>query len=365
MIRRRDKPDGLPFRVYERHGKRVYSIGYKMPSGAWAFRYQCPIDDAAQIATLRRKAVEESSRVGDVRVIDGFTGLVKAWFEYQDKMEPSDASKRADSTIAENRREAENLKLAFGHLQESDITATMGYEYLDACAAASRAKKGNKEIALASLILEYGIRLGRLETNPFKGLRKLRTRRAPRRHVTHAEMALAVEVGRARGGTRHIVAMALKTAWLCVRRSVEVRGITRDCVTDAGIEWRDGKDPTKPPVLIEWSDELRATVAEVLSIKRDRVAGTMYLFGNQRGQRYTKGGWKAVLDDLMSDCEALAAERKVEFRRFNLQQCRPMGVSDKLDRRDDDVIDATGHTSDRMVRQVYDQRAVKRAKPAA
>lgn len=89
-----------------------------------------------------------------------------------------------------------------------------------------------------------------------------------------------------------------------------------------------------------------------------------HLFGNQRGQRYTKGGWKAVLDDLMTDCEALAAERKIEFRRFNLQQCRPIGVSDKLERGDDDVLDTTGHTSDRMVRQVYDQRAVKRAKPA-
>ena len=40
-------------------------------------------------------------------------------------------------------------------------------------------------------------------------------------------MDLAVSVGRRLGGARLIVALALKTAWLCVRRSVEVRAIMR------------------------------------------------------------------------------------------------------------------------------------------
>ncbi len=57
MIRRRASPDGLPFRVYERFGVRVYSIGYKMQSGRWAFRYECPIGDGPAIAALRRKAI--------------------------------------------------------------------------------------------------------------------------------------------------------------------------------------------------------------------------------------------------------------------------------------------------------------------
>ena len=41
-----------------------------------------------------------------------------------------------------------------------------------------------------------------------------------------------------------------------------------------------------------------------------------------------------------------------------------MGVSDKLARGDRDVQDATLHTSERMVRQVYDRRRERRAKPA-
>jgi hypothetical protein len=39
------------------------------------------------------------------------------------------------------------------------------------------------------------------------------------------------------------------------------------------------------------------------------------------------------------------------------------GVSDKLEREAEDVIDATLHTSERMVRQVYDRRRSRVAKP--
>ena len=48
---------------------------------------------------------------------------------------------------------------------------------------------------------------------------------------------------------------------------------------------------------------------------------------------------------------------------FSLQDCRPKGVSDKLAKGDLDVMDATLHTSKRMVRQIYDRRKVRIAKP--
>lgn len=150
-------------------------------------------------------------------------------------------------------------------------------------------------------------------------------------------------------------------AYLCSRRSVEVRGIMRDGVTDAGMLWQDGKTKGKPPVLIEWTPELRATIAEAAAIKRNKVAGTLYLFGNMQGQRYTKGGWKAVLDDLMFDCVAEAARRKIPFQRFSLQDCRPKGATDKLSSGHTDAKDALGHTTDRMLGQVYDRRPVKKA----
>ena len=56
-------------------------------------------------------------------------------------------------------------------------------------------------------------------------------------------------------------------------------------------------------------------------------------------------------------------ERRIQFEPFNLQDCRPKGVSDKLEHGDSDVMDPTMHTSERMIKQVYDRRRTRVAKP--
>ena len=52
----------LPSRVYERHGVRIYSIGYKRPNGTWAFRLSCHISDQEEIAALREEAIHRAYR---------------------------------------------------------------------------------------------------------------------------------------------------------------------------------------------------------------------------------------------------------------------------------------------------------------
>lgn len=367
MIRRREKPDGLPFRVYERRGVRVYSIGYKAAGGAWSFRLQCPADDAQQIAQLRREAIKRAADLGDGLPAEGTFGtLADAWLAWQDKLPAGAPGKRADSTLAENRREVAALTRTYGPMLLAELVKSDAYVHLDACAQAGRAEKGNKEISLARTILERAVRAGRLQANPFDGVEKLRTEKRDRL-VTDAELALAVEIGRAMGGPQHIVALALRTAWLCVRRSVEVRALTRDQITEAGIVWTAAKRQRGQAVktaLIEWSPALRETITEALAIKRNKLAGAWYVFGNLGGQRYTKGGWKATLARLMTRCAEVAAERRIAFAPFSLQDCRPKGVSDKMARGDTDTTDATMHSSERMVRQVYDRRRVRVAKPA-
>jgi hypothetical protein len=98
----------LPYRVYERYGVRVYSIGYKLKSGKWAFRYDCPVGDARAVAKLRKKAIIQSTRVTNDAPIGGFAGLVNAWFEWQEGLPPEDARKLAQSTITGYRAEADN-----------------------------------------------------------------------------------------------------------------------------------------------------------------------------------------------------------------------------------------------------------------
>lgn len=116
--------------------------------------------------------------------------------------------------------------------------------------------------------------------------------------------------------------------------------------------------------MIEWSDKLREIIDEAGTIKRNDGASDEYVLGNLAGRRYTKGGWKKNLTYLMDDCLSKATAQGQAFTPFNLQHCRPAGVTAKLTNNDRDVLDATLHTSERMVKQVYDRRAERRARPA-
>jgi integrase len=367
MIRRRSSPDGLPFRVYERRGVRTYSIGHKAADGTWSFRLQCPIDQPGKIAELRRDAIRRAHDIGTPAPADGsFAALAKAWLQWQHAMPDGAAGKRAASTLAENEREIAVLIKAFGRMQVAQMEKADAYEFLDACVLARRAAKGNKEVSLARTILEYGVRKRWVRVNPFDRFEKLLTT-TTQHLVSDQDLALALEVGRRMGTPQHIVALGLRTAWLCVRRSVEVRDLTRDQITPDGIVWEAAKrqhGEAKKFGLIEWSPALRETIDEALAIERGKLAGAWHLFGNTRGQRYTKGGWKSTLSKLMAECIAEAARRRIAFAPFSLQDCRPKGVSDKLARGDRDTQDATMHSSERMLRQVYDRRRVRVAKPA-
>lgn len=50
------------------------------------------------------------------------------------------------------------------------------------------------------------------------------------------------------------------------------------------------------------------------------------------------------------------------LHRFPLQDCRPKGITNKLASGHDDVMDATLHSSERMIRDVYDRRRVPAAR---
>lgn len=100
-------------------------------------------------------------------------------------------------------------------------------------------------------------------------------------------------------------------------------------------------------------------------MKRYQGIESDYVFGTLKGHRYTKGGWKKTLSVLMNACVQQAAGRAggpMKFEPFSLQDCRPMGVTAKLDKRAGDVIEATLHRSHRMVDAFYDRRKTRVAK---
>ena len=367
-MNRRESPDGLPFRIYQRYGKRIYSIGYKSADGIWTFRLKCAAEDLAAINKTRADALKRYAAMMDPgSVDDGFCTMSAAFFARQETLPAGSALRRAESTLTENRRESKNLDKAFGAMNIHHFKPSHAYRYLDACESAGRGPKGNKEISLAASMFENYVRLGKLDSNPFKDIRKLPTSPSAR-VVTEEELDFVLQVGRSIGGTRHLAALALWTAYLCVRRSGELLSLQRGQIDDeVGITWTASKVQRHRTALktkIGWSETLRQIIDEALAMKRNIDAPNELVFGNLAGQRYTKGGWKKTLSYLMDDCAKAARAAGKPFTAFSLMDCRPAGVTEKLDNKDNDVMDATLHTNERTMRRHYDRRTTRAAKPA-
>ena len=367
-MNRRKSPDGLPFRIYERYGNRTYSIGYKSADGHWTFRLKCSVEDLSAIQATRAEAVKRHAlMMNPESANDSFGTMSAAFFARQDALPIESASRRAESTLAENRRESKNLDKAFGAMNVHHIKPSHAYRYLDACESAGRGPKGNKEISLAASMFENYVRLGKLDSNPFKDIRKLPTLPSTR-VITEDELDFVLEVGRSIGGTRHLAALALWTAYLCVRRSGELLSLRRSQIDDdVGINWTASKgqrNRTSLKTNIGWSETLRDIIDEALSIKRNIDAPNELVFGNLAGAQYTKGGWKKTLSYLMDACSKAAKAAGKPFTPFSLMDCRPAGVTEKLHNKDDDVMEATLHTNERTMRRHYDRRTTRAAKPA-
>jgi hypothetical protein len=370
-MRPRKHNDGLPHRVYERRGLKVYSIGYTNKANRWVFRLQCDIKDAGRIKQLRREAILKATNLTtDDGEISTINQLFAAFFDHHEKLmaQPRARGARKASTLAENRREAATLCTAFGEMAVIDVRYHHAATYQDRCDELGRGAKSDKEITLLSKALNFARRRGIIDINPLTDIERLPSRPSER-YVMHSELDLTLGVGRRMGGAPHIIALGLKTAYLCMRRSVEVRDLQTTGICDEGIWWTEGKTRagvTPKKILIEWSPELKALIDEARSIRPLTALGP-YIFGTLEGEKYTKGGWKPGLKRLMDECEKEAAATKTPFKRFSLMDLRPKAVTDQLDAGEplQDVVDAALHNSPRMVTKHYDRRRLRRAKPVA
>lgn len=353
----------MPFRLYERVGKFKVSYGYKLPDGTWAFRLTAPADDAAARARVRTEAIDRANALNGAPVEGGETeALFRRYFAWQLGLPKDSEDRKADSTLKENEKsEAPRLLAVFGKMKPAAIKAVHVYKYLDLRAAAGAPAKANKEIALLSAVLEFGRRKGMLETNPCRDIKYNKTR-PDTRYVTPAELDLVMRTARERGGMYVVAALCLRAAYLTVSRPDEMRKVMRQAITENGMEMAVGKrkgGQAQKFKLIEWSIELRAVIDEALALQRTT---SLYVFGNSDGQPYTTSGWNTNLRRLMEHTRKKAERDGIEFARFTLKDMRPAAVTDRVEDGDDTITNATGHSSDRMVRQVYDRRKTKVAR---
>jgi integrase len=353
----------MPFRLYERIGTRTVSYGYKLPDGSWAFRLSAPVGDAAACARIRVEAIDRANVLNGAPVEGGETeALFRRYFAWQKGLPANSEERKADSTLKENEKnEAPRLLATFGKVRPAAIKAVHIYKYLDGRAAEGAPAKANKEIALLSAVLEFGRRKGVLETNPCRDIKYNKTR-PDTRYVTPAELDLVMRTARERGGMYLVGALCMRAAYLTVSRPDEMRKITRQAIKAEGLEMVVGKrkkGQAQRSKLIEWSTELRAVIDEALALQRTT---SMYVFGNSDGQPYTVSGWNTNLRRLMAHAEKKAKEEGVQFQRFTLKDMRPAAVTDRVEEGDETITNATGHSSDRMVRKVYDRRKTRVAR---
>lgn len=354
----------MPFRLYERIGKFKVSYGYKLPDGTSAFRLTAPASDKAACARIKADAIERANILNGV-VAEGAgetQRLFNRYFAWQRGLPANSEDRKADSTLRENEKyEAPRLLRSFGKVKPSSIKPVHIYTYLDCRASEGAPAKANKEIALLSTVLEFGRRKGVLETNPCRDIKYNKTT-PDTRYVTEAEREFAMGVARERGGMYIINMLCLRAAYLTVSRPDEMRHLVRQEITEQGVRMPVGKrrgGQAQKYKLIEWSDELRAVITEALELQR---TSSLYVFGNSHGQPYTTSGFNTNLRRLMGYCEKKAKADGIDFRRFTLKNMRPAAVTDRVDEGDTDITNATGHSSDRMVKQVYDRRKTKKAR---
>lgn len=368
MTGKRKLPDPLArARLYVRSGKRITTFYVKNVDNTNTTLARIRTDDKEALRIARREAEtkydESNSTTSAPHNLKWLSG---EYFKWQGHLPPQ--QRKAVSTIAENERESKNLCLFFGNMMPDAIQPHHCYAYIDArTKATGAAVKAGKEIGLLSAMLEYGRRVGVVRDNTAKGIEK--PRNPPSQTlVTWAHIDLLTTAGRQAGGSYHIAALAMRFAWLTLRRSGEVLSFTDKQITDDGCVFTASKrraEEAEKHGLIAWSDELRATVKEAMSLKRWAVFGSdRLLFANLAGERYTKGGWKATLSKLMVKAQALAEREGLVWVRFSLQDCRPGGVTAKQERGDRDTTDGTMHTDGRMVAKVYDRRRVRKSTAA-
>lgn len=363
MIGRRKSPDGLPFRLYVRAGKFKLSYSYKLPDGKYAFRLVASSGDNDAIAKIRAEAIERANVLNGATVeARGETDqLFQRYFAWQQSLPIDSESRKANSTLNENEREADKLLKTFGKVQPGKIRPVHIYKYLDGRAAEGASSKANKEIALLSAVLEFGRRKGVLETNPCRGIKYNKTK-PKTSYVDAAARDLVMRVARERGGSYLVLGLCIRAAYLTVSRPDEMRQLMRHAIGAEGVQLAVGKrrkGAAQKFKLIEWSTELRSVMDEAVSLQRTT---SMYVFGNADGQPYTVSGFNTILRRLMDQCSKTAENEGISFTRFTLSDMRPAAVTDRVDEGDKFITNATGHNSERMVKQVYDRRKVKSAR---
>jgi integrase len=257
--------------------------------------------------------------------------------------------KRSAQTRKDQAKQLDKLKSVFGSMSPDSIKAQHCYKYADARATAPVAAR--HEIALLGHVFAKAIRWGVATVNPVRTLE--RTKKGKRtRYVTDAEFSAVYVLASDR------MQIAMDLALDTGQRRGDLLALTRAQLTEEGIAFRQGK--TGAGVLVEWTDQLRATIERAKALK-PQVPGE-YLLRKRNGKQYTARGFSAIWQRLMD--KALAPSKDgappALAERFTFHDLRAKCASDKTTL--EGAAALLGHASSTTTKTTY-RRKMPRATP--
>jgi integrase len=198
------------------------------------------------------------------------------------------------------------LQHHFGHMLLNTIEATHIAQYLQLRKVEGAPKGGNRERATLSTIISWGMRFGWCTgPNPCYGVR--RNKETPSK-VYVEDMQLKNVIDIAPPCLRDLLAVA----FLSGLRQGDLRALTRENITDQGIELIQMKDQKYR--LVTWSPALKYFIdAALLRSTCDHV------FVSAAGRPYTMDGLQNAMKRLKTKCGGIL---------FKFRELRPKAASD-------------------------------------
>jgi integrase len=254
--------------------------------------------------------------------------------------------KRSATTRADQAKQLDRLKLAFGTMLPDNVTARHCYAYQDG----RRGEDGKRvpivarhEIALLRHVFTKAIRWGVATKNPADGL-ELGPRSPKRAQVTLEQVEAVKKLANDR------MRLAIDLAVCTGQRRGDLLALKRDQLSDDGITFKQSKTGARVP--IEWSKDLEAIVAMAKAMSPQIPAE--YLLRKRNGRPYTEDGFSAIWQRLM------VRHAKAGGVRFSFHDVRSVSADGAAT--PEEARDRLGHASVETTKRHY-LRGVTRAKP--
>lgn len=234
------------------------------------------------------------------------------------------------------------LRPVFGEMWPEDVEPKDIYRFMRLRNAPVRA---NRDVAVLSNIMNQAIRMGLINANPCKQVRRNeenpRTREVLDSEV-HAFMPFCPE------WLQCYIRLKLKTGL----RQGDLLNIRLDQLRDDGLYVETGKRGKR--LLFTWTDDLEAVINSIKQL-RHKVS-SMYLINSQKkGTKLSSAGFKSAWKRAMADAKAAGIESFAEndLRAKVATEARDLGQN---------ATAMLGHSSDAVTKRHY-QRGTQKVEP--